>query len=97
MKGLFKVSGSRPCNAAGSLVSPTAAPSISVLQVMTAAFKNHTRQIGKATLATGAAAQELGVHVAVVAVLFKVLSCLGVKRTSGSGGGGFFTGGVRCF
>lgn len=86
------MSGSRPCSAAGSLVSPTAALSISVLQVTTAAFKNHTRQIGKATLATGAAAQELGVHVAVVAVLFKVLSCLGVKRTSGSGGGGFFAG-----
>lgn len=50
LKGLFKVSGSRPCDAAGSLVSPTAAPSISVLQVTTAAFKNHTRQIGRATL-----------------------------------------------
>lgn len=64
---------------------------------MAAAFKNHTRQIGKATLATGAAAQELGVHVAVVAVLFKVLSCLGVKRTSGGGGGGFFRGGLGVF
>lgn len=69
---------------------PIAAP-ISVLLVTTA-FKNDTRQIGEATLATGAAAQELGVHVAAVAALFKILSCRGVKRTSGGGGGGFFAG-----